>query len=91
VSLCSIPPALKSSRLLRLAFHPATTTVSQVYRWIGKEDLVLRQRAARHRSSACPAIVWVFLQMLERERATSLFGLKRRNHFLKDTFSKTLI
>jgi hypothetical protein len=28
---------------------------------------------------------------LEREGAASLFGLKRRNYFLKDTFSKALI
>jgi len=35
--------------------------------------------------------VWVFLQMLEREGAASLFALKSRNNFLKDTFSKTLI
>ena len=41
--------------------------------------------------SAYPAEVWVFLQMLEREGAASLFGLKRRNYFLKDTFSKALI
>ena len=41
--------------------------------------------------SAYPAAVWVFLQMLVREGAASLFGLKRRNHFLKDTFSKALI
>jgi hypothetical protein len=31
--------------------------------------------------------VWVFL----REGVASLFGLKRRNYFLKDTFSKALI
>ena len=42
-------------------------------------------------TSAYPAAVWVFLQMLEREGAASLFGLKRRNYFLKDTFSKALI
>jgi hypothetical protein len=35
--------------------------------------------------------VWVFLQLLEREGAASLFGLKRRNYFLKDAFSKALI
>jgi len=42
-------------------------------------------------TSAYPAAVCVFLQMLEREGAASLFGLKRRNYFLKDTFSKALI
>ena len=35
--------------------------------------------------------VWVFLKMLEREGAPSLFGLKPRNYFLKDAFGKALI
>ena len=42
-------------------------------------------------TSAYPAGVWVLLQMLEQEGAASLFGLKRRNYFLKDTFTKALI
>ena len=51
----------------------------------------LRSNTQQHSNSSTGGSPQVFLQMLEREGAASLFGLKRRNYFLKDTFSKALI